>query len=752
MYPTWINGVAAHGFVVHNCTLQDALGSLAAVLTFAVVLYAPGYLIGYATNLFGFRQMPFTERSLWALACSFSVAPIAGYLGGRATGLRGVCWFFAASALGVLLLFLRPDGRAIWPARDRRTAALLVCGWTAFVLLMLLDVQVGRKLYFSVVMADQSYRIAFTDAVVRTGIPPANPLYFAGTPATMRYYYFWYILCAAVVKLAHVSARQAFIASSVWAGFGLLATVKLYTMHFFRWGRQQSWIALGLLLVSGADLVPALGQAILQPTLNGDTEWWSVDPIDAWPDSLLWVPHHVASVLCCLLVFLFLWRAAASRQQTSFLEPNIGRNARWPIVLAAAAFASAVGLSVYVAFGFALLMIAWLVRVLLLRRSERLLWWRRIAVTGLLSAVLLAPYLHELATGSALSASATGQGTTAPPAHLFELSVRRMIDSGLLTGLPAIAGWNRTHPVLLDQAVRLGLLLPGLAMELGLYGAVLVLLLWVNRREPPSTESQIGYQTGSRAASFAHSTALFFTVCGLLMTMFLSSSVITNNDFGYRAVMLPQFFLLLLTAEILGSWRSSPASAVVPLTPRWRWLLGGLLALGIAGSLYWALLLRLWLPIEAHHPGSGFGPSPQDEFQIREAFGVLDRVAPLSAVVAFRPIDPTPDRHEEVMMPNEFYQRTLVMDSGRQILNAEGKCAIHFGGDPRPCPAIQTATAQLYTLPAPDAASARQYCLRFGVQYLVISAWDPDWEASTGWPVTLPYVVREPRIRILRCR
>ena len=131
---------------------------------------------------------------------------------------------------------------------------------------------------------------------------------------------------------------------------------------------------------------------------------------------------------------------------------------------------------------------------------------------------------------------------------------------------------------------------------------------------------------------------------------------------------------------------------------------------------------------------------------------MLDRVAPLPAVVAFRPIDPTPDRHEEVMMPNEFYQRTLVMDTGRQILNAEGKCAIHFGGDPRPCPAIQTATAQLYASPAPDAASARQYCQRFGVQYLVLSAWDPDWEASSGWPVTLPSLVREPRIRILRCR
>ena len=183
---------------------------------------------------------------------------------------------------------------------------------------MLVDFQTGHKLFFTVAMADESYRIAFIDAVARTGVPPANPLYFSGSPAPKRYYYFWYVLCAAVVKLAHVTARQAYVASCIWAGFGLLVTVRLYAVHFFRWERKQRWIALGLLLVSGAGIVPALGNAVLQPSLNGDIEWWSVDPIDAWPDSLLWVPHHVASVLCCLLVFLFLWRT---------LEP-LSRNAK----------------------------------------------------------------------------------------------------------------------------------------------------------------------------------------------------------------------------------------------------------------------------------------------------------------------------------------------------------------------------------------------------------------------------------------
>lgn len=708
--------------------LQDVSGSLVAILAFTLVLYAPGYVLGYATDLFGFRQMDFTERSMWAIACSFSVVPIASYLMGRCAGLNGICWMLGVLALLTFLLLWLRRSRMDWSRRDRWTSTLLVCGWIAFVLLMLVDLQAGHKLYFSVVMADQSYRIAFTDAVVRTGIPPANPLYYAGAPAAMRYYYFWYVLCAAVVRIAHVTAQQAFIASSVWAGFGLVATVKLYACHFFRWERRQRWIAQGLLLVTGADLIPALGNVVLQPTWNGDIEWWSVDPISGWQDSLLWVPHHTASVLCCLLGFLFLWRT---------LEP-MHSNRRWPIVLAAVAFASAFGMSIYVAFGFALLMLAWLVRLAVWHHPERYALMRRVAVISLLSAVLIAPFLYELM--SSVHAP-PGSMSTQPAPHMFSLSVRRMIDSGLLTGLPMFAAWNRTHPVLLDQAIRLVLLLPGLAMELGLYGAVLVMLLLARRRKQPGE------------IDLARDTSLFFTICGLVLTLFVSSSVINNNDFGYRAVMLPQFFLLLLAADVFGSWWVPGKVCVVPETPAKRRLLYSLLVLGLAGSVYGAFALRAWLPIESTRVQNGFSQLPSDAFEAREAFAVLSRVAPKDAIVSFRSYDPRVGEREmeEVVTPSEFYQRMMVRDTGRQVLNAESECGTDFGGSAAECPAIQQATAQLFASPAPSAEWARAYCSRFGVQYLITSHHDPDWKSETGWPATLPAIAREPGFRILQC-
>jgi len=729
LYPVWTNFLFANNFM-----LQDVLGSLVALLAFAAVLYAPGYVVGYATDLFEFRKMDFVERSLWAIACSFAVVPIAAYLVGRITSLTGICWLLGFASVATLLLLWRKRSGTGWSRSDRWITALLVAGWTIFVLLMLVDAQVGHKLYFSVVMADQSYRIAFTDAVARTGVPPNNPLYFAGSPAPMHYYYFWYVLCASVVKIAGVSARQSFIASSIWSGFGLLVVVKLYTSHFFRWERQQRWIALGLLVVTGVDLIPTVGNAILQPALNGDIEWWSVDPIDAWPDSLLWVPHHVASVLCCLLCFLFLWRT---------LEPLNRSGKRWPVVLAAISFASAFGLSVYVAFGFALLMSAWLIRLAVTRHPERYKLWSRIAISSVLSALLITPFIRELAGGLAHPAAGKAAANSAPAAHLFSLSIRRMIDSGLLTGLPIFSRWNQTHPVLLDQTIRFFLLLPGLAMELGIYGAILVFLLIAKRRQQPKLRHD---------ADDARSTALFFTVCGLVMTMFLSSAVITNNDFGYRAVMLPQFFLLLLTADVLGSWWISGSKPIVPITPARRRLVYSLLSLGIASSLFGAVLLRAWLPLETHRPQNGFSDLPQDEFEVRDAFTKLNRVASRDAVVNFRGVDLTLDRKDdEVMTPSDYYQRMLVMDTGRQILNAEWKCAIQFGGNPSACTEIQTATAKLYTSPSPSAASAQAYCSRFGVQYLLIGHRDSAWGGNTGWPATLPVIEQESGLKILKC-
>lgn len=710
-----------------NFTAHDLLGSTVAVFAFAAVLYVPGYLLAYAINLFGSRAQGFAERTSWAITLSFLSVPLAAYFVGKFGGLGILSWLLVV--LLVVFIGLQISRRELpFPVcRCSFVVFGIACVWIVFVLLSLIDVQAGSKLYFSVVEFDQSYRVAFTNAVLRTGIPPANPLYFPGHLQGIRYYYFWYIVCAVPAKFAGVSARQSFIASSVWAGFGLVAILELFVKHFcgvVEGVRRHTLIAVGLLAVTGADLVPAVGSIFAQPALNGEMEWWSIDQFYSWQDSILWVPHHAAALMCCLAAFLLLWRTQESlalRQRAAC------------VALAAVAFASAFGLSVYVGAAFLLLMLAW-TAYLARGGRQNLALLKRVLAAGALSAVLSAPFVHDLTA----TYSTTESGDDAQAAHLLSLSVRRIIDPELVTHLPALAAMNQAHPALLDLSVRLLLVLPGLGLELGFYGAIYLFLLVERHRSP-------------RRGDRAYETSLFLAGAGLVMVLFIRSSVISNNDFAYRGSLLPQFFLLLLGADVLASWWIPDGLPRIPKTRGRRVTLCALLVLGVTGTVYQGLMLRLFIPLEERIQGSGFEKLPAEVYQARRALSELDRTVPRSAVVAFNPVDPSPTGKGDVVPPYTFFARSLLMNAGRQILNAEPTCASEFGGDPAPCHAIEQLTARLYATPAVPAKVAREFCARFGVSFLIASSWDPIWSDRNGWAATLPAIDVEPDLRVVRC-
>ncbi len=711
LQPAWTESLSS------NFTVQDTAGSLVAIAAFALVLYAPGYLLALALNLFNFRRKSGAEQICWAVSLSFGAMPIIAYLAGRTIGLGAICWLSVCAGLTVTLLSCMGRSRSTWPRSNRWLVAGLTFGWIAFVIVSLVEIQVGKRLYFSVAMFDQSYRVAFTEAVARTGLPPANPLYFPGRAAPMRYYYFWYVLCASVMRIAGVTARQAFIASSVWAGFGLVAILGLYLRHFLavvQGIRRQTILTAGLLLVTGADLFPAIGSLFAQRALNGEMEWWSEDQISSWIDSLLWVPHHVASLLCCLLCFLLLWR---TREPSSPFQQCVA------LVLAGVSFASAFGLSIYVAFGMALLMLAWGLW-LLFRTPRGLRKCVSLAASACVATLILLPFLLELMTGHA--------GNSAPPAHVFQLGVRRIIDPNLITGLPIFASLRGVHPAMLDVAMRLALILPGMALELGFYAAI----LFIDRR-------------GRKSEPIV--TAMYLSICGLTMITFIRSAVIGNNDFGYRAALLPQFFLLLLGVHVIGNGWLAKSGTNIPLTRVKRWLLSALLVLGVAGTAYQTIMLRLFLPLEASRPETGFANLPSDIFQARQAFAAMRRTAPADAVVQFDAVSRGADARGDVVSPGLFYERALLMDSGRQVLNAEPECAVEFGGDVSPCAEIRSATQRLYDAEAPSADQANGYCDHFGVTYLAASHLDPAWGDRGGWVWTLQPAAAEPGFRILRC-
>jgi hypothetical protein len=673
-----------------NFTVLDTVGAIRAMFGFAAILLCPGYVVGAALDLFGFRRRSLLERLAWAIALSFVVSPIFTVLVGRLIPLTGVAGVFAACAVATLALLILDRRRLSVPV-DRETIllGLFLAFGIAVVVGELVDIQRGNRLYLSVTVLDQAYRVAFVNAAAHTGIPPLNPLYHPGVASPMRYYYFWYAVGAVCVKLAHVSARQALIASSVWAGLGLVATIALFARHFIgvreRLHRYILTAAL-LLTVTGLDILPGFYLLFVDHSFSGDLEWWSSDQISSWMDTILWVPNHTASLLCCLAAFLLLWRTREDGSRAQKIAAT---------VLAGVAAASAFGLSVYVAAGFAILMVGW-TATLLIREGDVALAVRNAGAVGT-AGVLLIPYLRELMRGH----SGTEQGAAAGPGHLLQFSVRAMIDPELIAGLPVLARLNGDHPVLLDQMTRLILLLPGYVLELGAFGMVLVLTIAARKR-----------------LDLAGRTALGLALGGLVLVSFVRSSVIGNNDFGYRAALLPCFFLLLLTAQRLTSAQPKMQGQ----------LLGLLLTMGVLGTAFQALMLRIYVPLHvaAHMPD--FEGLPEAAFAARRGYAAAVNAMPATAIVQSNLGDPGDYGYVINML---FSERAMATD-------AAVDCGAVFGGDPGACLQTQQIVQSLFTMPAPSASEARAHCRTLGAGYLSVARSDPAWEDTNGWVWTLP--------------
>ena len=708
-----------------NFTLRDLVGTARAAVAFAAILFCPGYLTGVATDLLSFRHRTLLARAAWAIALSFAVVPVYIALAGRVLPLGGVATTLALGAAATLIALVA-DRRRIRLPRDRHTLLLAAFLLLAAIVVVaeLVDIQRGRGLLLSVTVLDQSYRVAFTDALARTGIPPANPLYHPGTAAPLRYYYFWYALCATCMRLAGTTARQALIASSLWSGLGLVAVTALFARHFLQLRarlRRFILIAALLLTVTGLDILPTLFNLVVSHIFDGDLEWWSTDQISSWFDTVLWVPNHLAAMICCVTAFLLLWPPTQQPDAQPTRKQRIAAT-----LLAGAAAAGALGLSVYVAAGFAMLMLAYVLWQGL--RSRNSAFVVRVARAALYALLLSLPYLREMTH----TQSGTQAGSAAGPLHMFQFSVRQMIDPTLITQLSALAGLQHAHPLLLDQAVRLLLLLPGYALEFGFFAAVLILaLLRRTRLDAPRR------------------TLLFLAVSGLVLVGFLRSAVIQNNDFGYRAALFPCFFLLLLGADLLTHQPRPDQPSRTPnstLAAQSRTiLLTTLLLLGLAGTIFQAAALRLYVPLHTAARMPGFATLPGDAFAARTAYEAAN--LPPDAIVQANP----DSQSRYAYLVNMLYsQRPSATDAAID-------CGAVFGGDPTACPALRKALTTLFASPAPTPAQARETCRQYGIEYLAATQADPAWSIPNGWVWTLPLRTgdRQPStplgFRILQC-
>ena len=713
-------------FDASSIAVQQALQTLLAIPAFVPVIVCPGYVCG-GLVLRNIRHHSFIERIFWAVPFSVAISPITSVLIGRASSLATVDAVYWAWLLVCVVVASRDwirhrssSFRSRFGLRPFGGALLCLAAiWVAAVICSVVDFQRGQTLLISFFTFDHSYRVSWIQSILRTGVPPANPQYLYVHPAPLRNYYFWYVLCAEVARVSRLPARAVLNASCIWVGFALAALVGLYLKHFLRIGarlRRQFLIAILLLAVTGLDLVAYLWQASRGIAVPGDLDLWSKDPIYGWYGSVLWVPHHVASLICCMFGFLLAWMCAEDQ------KPN--RVATMAFI--SLAFASAFGLSVFVSFGFFLVMVMWGLWQLAIERTFRHVWCLACGAVG--AVVLLIPYLLELT-----HASSSMQG-----GRVFGFGVREMIPPGFLLGTALLRNLGGHHPELAVNLAKLILLVPGYAVELGFYSVVMLIYL-------------VPAWRGKKPLSSAERSLLVIALATLPVITFVRSWVLNSNDFGWRAAAILQFPLLLLASGLVADWEEATKhrgteAACQPAAPHWlRTICSLALALGMVGTVCQGLIIRYSLPfgeknLRARHATPDPGMFTHDPYISAIGYARLNALIPRDAVVQFNPYH-----------PYKIAEVTDVMYVGHQsvITSDQPGCGSELGGDPSGCTPMAAILDRLYA--ASSAEQARAACHQLGIQYLVARIYDPAWYNKQSWVWTLPTVVADPEFRALDC-
>jgi len=665
-------------------------------------MFAPGYVAGWALDLFEFRQRRPILRLILAVPLTIAICPMLSYL--LARFLEPGLWAFYILVFAACVLLLAKEARRaklrsvskyIWAALG------LIALWGVVALGSMVDLQIGDKLYPPSVAYDHSVRTALTVAIARH-VPPNNP-FFANAAAPLRYHYLWLLFCSLPMKVFHLSPRFVVYSGVVWCGLGLMCVIALGLKFLVRVQtdiERKTLLAVGLLCVTGLDILPTLYLGVARRLWLSDMEWWNEPQITSWGGSLLWVPHHVGALIACFIAFLLLRHQADVHR----------RWATAPVMVAGMAFASAAGMSVYVTFTFVVAVALWLLA--LIARKD----WLEAAMfvgAGAVAFVWALSYLSGL----------RGPGSGAA----FVEVALRPFPLGVL--LAQQIGIDLRTPFALTVANAIFLPI-NYALELGFFLAVGVLRLRQLVR-------------GSIEASVNELAAWTLVVTSFLVGTFLRSSTIGTNDLGWRCFLPAQLVLLLWGATMVHDWWFHGPSVEPQPAPRpWaRRALATLLILGILGTAYQVFMLRMF-PVLVDRgairgqswvaPGRQFG---KRTYALRSAYEVLDAQLPSSAVLQSNPSREYPILH--------------MLYSGHDAAAGDGKCGTDFGGDAGVCALRLQKLAGLFEFP--DGSYLDATCQEYGIDAVVVEASDRVWREPSSWVWSRRPVVANNYVRAYRC-
>lgn len=727
-------------------TFTDLLRSILGTVAFPIFSFAPGYLVAWLTDLFRFRTRCLPERILWSIALSLPLSLALANLAGRHLSASHTLHCFEAIAVGCTLLLLTQFRRntlfrrADW-SRESTIVFLCMLGVAAYCLLAVVGVQVHHRLYESTISQDWAVRTQLVNAAVRGGVPPANPMFaIDGQAPPLRYYYYWYVLCAQVSRLTGIDAKSALAASCVWSGFALVSCIFLYLKYLPLSQlkvRRQCVMALLVACALGLDVLPSIVDLLLpRMRLYPDIEFWHDDRSPGWLGALIWAPHHVVGLVCCLLGVLLLVHSVGNATPLRKLLHAL---------LAAICFSAAAGTSTYITLLFVILCCMLLLDALWHRQ-----WSTALAIigTGIFSLALSHAYIQEMLSSTAVSAASSGH-------RFLQFTLRSNDQARYQINYVLFSRLHRAvprHSPLSLMVLRLPVILAFYVAEFGFFLFVLAHRI---RKD---------FFSGQPVSANARLLWIFFASFALPAFFLSSVALQTNNDLGRHAGMCMRFVLLLwsvpLVLEVLDLRR---AGRVFPLRQKLILrLAAAAFILGLAAQAWEIVIMRIYIPlvdsgrINSYVVALRFPRISTRFYDIRRAMDAVTAATPGNAIV-----QPNPDGRTEPIFALYMTRQFAAVDDG---------CEVPFGGDPNACTAIVRPLIALYggsgrrhsgdpvdkprmpfnPLDVTPAAFA-DVCSWQSLSALVAAYTDPVWRDPQSWVWQIKPIYANATARVFLC-
>ena len=338
-------------------------------------------------------------------------------------------------------------------------------------------------------------------------------------------------------------------------------------------------MGIGFLLVSGLDIIPVAFYVTLARIQLGviglidDIEHWN-DQITAWVGAVQWVPNHVACLVACLTAMMLV----QSIESNKSLREKISAT-----VIAGVAFASALGLSVWVTLLFAVFWGIWM--LVKFFDKKNLSQIGLMALAGVVALLAAVPFMLDLMQGG-------GGGSSSSAALPLSFIVRKFHP---------IMGFIDSQPMWKQNIINFVLLPLNYLFELGFF-FLIGLEWWQNRR-------RLGWRTNP----YKTAEVILLTTTVISVTFF-RSVIITGNDFGWRGWMFGQFVLLVWAVDIFQFvWKNEKtdefaSNNLTKQTARSRRIIWVFLVIGLMTTALDMFLLRTYdLNVDSINPKARIG-------------------------------------------------------------------------------------------------------------------------------------------------